>query len=61
MKILATNIRWDTDGEYQDELDLPTSVELDVPDDIDPTYELADILSDEYGFCVEGFSWMKLP
>lgn len=64
MKILVSNIRWDTSDEDYDDLDdlgLPSSVELEVDEDINPEYDLADILSDEYGFCVEGFTWTKLP
>lgn len=45
----ATNIKWDTDGE---DIDLPTRVEI--PYDIDDD-EIADMLSDEFGFCVYGF------
>ena len=59
-KIKLYNIEWDTDGEVID--DLPTEVIIDNPteemcesvggfDDV-----LADYLSDEYGFCVFGFS-----
>ena len=47
-------IDWDIDHDDLDlVLDLP--VEVDVPDgtDID---EIADMLSDEYGFCINSFS-----
>ena len=46
MKYNATNIEWDTDGA---EVDLPTEdvVEADSAD------EVADVLSDKYGFCIE--------
>lgn len=48
--MLVSNIIWETDG-Y--EIDLPTEVEVsdNMPDD-----EVADYLSDTYGFLVEGFS-----
>lgn len=46
----VTNIKWETDGEV---VDLPTEVEVndDLSDD-----EIADYLSDTYGWLVEGFS-----
>ena len=46
----VTNIKWETDGEV---VDLPTEVEVDdnMSDD-----EVADYLSDEYGWFVNGFS-----
>lgn len=47
----ATNIKWDTDG-YVIEW-LPTIVEI--PQDIEEM-DIADYLSDEYGFCVESFT-----
>jgi hypothetical protein len=48
--MLVSNIIWETDG-Y--EVDLPTEVEVsdNMSDD-----EVADYLSDTYGFLVEGFS-----
>ena len=52
MKI-ATDIMWDID--FEDtlyDLDLPTRVVL--PDDIDDD-DIADLLSDDYGYCVETF------
>ena len=46
----VTNIKWETDGEV---VDLPTEVEVEdgMSDD-----EIADYLSDEYGWLVNGFS-----
>ena len=46
----VTNIKWETDGEV---VDLPTEVEVndDLSDD-----EIADYLSDTYGWLVNGFS-----
>lgn len=49
------DISWDTDGldiEY-----LPSEVNVDVEDDCDIAYEGADILSDQYGWCVNCFNW----
>jgi hypothetical protein len=52
MVTLAKNIDWDTDGSVDTELpDLPTTVVL--PDGIDED-DVADYLSDEYGWCVNG-------
>lgn len=50
LKAYAINIQWDTDGE---DVNLPDKVEIpfNVSDD-----EIADMLSDEYGFCVFGFN-----
>lgn len=51
MKIKVYNIEWDTDGEVN--ADLPKEVIIDNPaDEID---DIADYLSDEYGFCIFGF------
>lgn len=53
VKIYITDINWDTDGESKEELGLPDVVV--VTDDIDED-DIADMLSDEYGFCVNSFS-----
>lgn len=50
----TVRIIWDTDGVNPEELDLPTQV--DVPDGLD-VHEISDWLSDEYGFCVDGFEY----
>ena len=47
----AVDIKWDTDGE--DIKDLPERVEIPLFVDDD---EIADYLSDEYGYCVFGFN-----
>jgi hypothetical protein len=47
----AVDIKWDTDGEQIDTL--PTRVEI--PFFVDDE-EIADFLSDEYGYCVFGFN-----
>lgn len=44
----ASNIVWDKDGE---DVDLPTTV-TDIPGDLEDD-EVADWLSNEYGWCVE--------
>ena len=48
MKI-ATDIVWDTDGE---EVMLPETVRINFPIEDD---DIADALSDGYGFCVKSF------
>ena len=50
MRIKTTNINWDTD-EY--EVDLPQQVELEVEDED----EIADKLSDKYGWCIHGLAY----
>ena len=49
LKAYVINIKWDTDGE---EVNLPERVEIPFNISFD---EIADMLSDEYGFCVFGF------
>ena len=48
--MIVSDIKWVTDGEV---VDLPTEVEVD--DDLDED-EIADYLSDEYGWLVESFA-----
>ena len=48
--MLVSDIKWVTDGA---DVTLPTEVE--VPDNLDDD-EIADYLSDEYGFLLEGFA-----
>jgi hypothetical protein len=66
IKCVITNIDWDTDGEVVKSLPTETTLifETDTPKIVDGLvenirdldYEVADMLSDEYGFCVEAFS-----
>jgi hypothetical protein len=61
MKIVRLfNIRWDTDEEDPNKLGLPTQHIAVVDDDWDAEEEAADLLSDTYGFCVEGCSYETL-
>ena len=55
MKIKVTNIVYDTDGESIP--DLPTEMILNVDGDIDIESEIADAISDNTGWCVEGYSY----
>ena len=52
-KAYAVDIVWDTDGEDEEDLGLPSRVEIPFFVDDD---EIADYLSDEYGYCVFGFN-----
>ncbi len=61
IRILVSNIEWDTDGE---DIDLPSEVLITNPnkemvqsvEDNDYADEIGDFLSDEYGFCLYGFT-----
>ena len=52
----TVGVEWDTDGMDEEELDLPSEVE--VPSEIDDE-DVADYLSDTYGFCVKGWYALK--
>ena len=61
MKVVRLfNICWDTDGEDPDGLGLPKERIAVVDDDWKPVDDAADLLSDEYGFCVKGCSFRTL-
>ena len=61
MKVVRLyNIRWDTDDQSPDELGLPTEQIAIVEDDWNPVDQAADLLADEYGFCVFGCSFKVL-
>jgi hypothetical protein len=49
MKVKASNIDWDTDGET---LALPNEVMVDMDEDAEISIEIADAISDRYGFCI---------
>ena len=55
MKVVRLyDIQWDTDDDSPDELGLPKEQFAVVEDEWDPEEEAADLLSDEFGFCVFG-------
>jgi hypothetical protein len=61
MKIVRLfNIQWDTDGEPADELGLPKEHIAVVGDDWNPEEDAADLLSDQFAFCVKGCSFKVL-
>lgn len=58
--VKCTEIHWDTDGDKRLLKKLPKNVTLTIEDycegdDLDDT--IADMLSDEYGFCLFGFNY----
>lgn len=53
-RIKFSEIEWQTDGE---EVELPSSVVLEVSDDFDVEENGADLLSDKYGWLVESYLW----
>ena len=57
-KVRFFNIDWDTDGE---EVNLPTEIRIIVENGVDVENDGADILSDNYGWCVNSFSYELLP
>lgn len=60
MGIKVTDIVWETDGE---DVELPTELEIDTASEgiDDPESQLADWLSDRYGWLVSGFSLESAP
>jgi hypothetical protein len=62
MKIVRLfNIQWDADdGEDPTELGLPPDTIAVVDDDWTPVDDAADLLSDQFGFCVNGSSFKVL-
>jgi hypothetical protein len=53
--IIAKGIRWDTDGDRDTAASLPNEARVEIPEDWDAGSDsVADLLSDEHGFCIEG-------
>jgi hypothetical protein len=61
MKVKVTDIVYDTesDGVIYDatELKLPTEMEIELVGDNDVESEIADVISDLTGWCVQGFNY----
>lgn len=61
MKAIVTDIVYDTesDGVIYDatELGLPTEMEIELVGDNDVESEIADVISDLTGWCVQGFNY----
>lgn len=51
--MIATNIKWDTDGDEELLSQLPETV--GIPKNMTDIDEISDFLSDTYGFCHAGF------
>lgn len=49
----AINIKWDTDGDMEWLYELPSEMEL--PEGMTDVNEISDYLSDQEGFCHNGF------
>lgn len=60
--VLISNIEWDTNGKSPEDFNLPSEIRLDnIPDEtVSSKYglagEIADLLSDDYGWCVNAFT-----
>ncbi len=66
-KYKVFDIAWDVDDLGDDEFDdprldgtLPSGVTIEVQDDFDPTEEIADYLSEDYGWCVKSCSFEEI-
>jgi hypothetical protein len=53
--VRTVGVEWDTDGMDEEELDLPSEVEI--PGELDDE-DVTDWLSDNYGFCLK--SWYEI-
>lgn len=60
MKIKAYDIRYDTDADVSLADSLPKEIVFDMDEDADPSEDLADLISDETGFCIYGCQWEKI-
>jgi hypothetical protein len=66
LRIEFSNIQWDIDEEdffFNEELILPQNFTTDVPvpeDNTDLSDYLSDWLSDEYGYCHNGFNYQVI-
>lgn len=61
-QLLFKGVHWGTDGEPIENLNLPKNFVMEVDDKtgIDPNdFDIANILSDEFGFCVDGIDEVK--
>lgn len=56
VKALVSRIDWDTDGEVIDSLPKDVTLNLDVDERDNLDDEVANKLSDDYGFCVNSFA-----
>jgi hypothetical protein len=59
-KIKVTDIEWDVDNE-EDLCDLPIDLEFNFPDSCNIEEDLADAISDAYGFAIKNLSYEIIP
>lgn len=50
-----TNILWDIDGEDREDVEASLPTEITIDEKTVDEEDIADFLSDEYGWCVKGF------
>jgi hypothetical protein len=60
MIVRFCNIKWDTDGRSAKSLKLPSTVTVEIDDDCDIEEEGADLLSDQYGWCIRSLNYKVL-
>lgn len=61
VRLIISDIEWDLDDDMTEDMDLPTSVELTSCRELGDVeecslYDIADHLSDKYGFCINNFT-----
>lgn len=56
IKLMATNIEWDMDGD--ETFELPETIEI--PEGMTDEDEISDYLSDQTGYCHQGFRLVRL-
>jgi len=54
--IRVEGIDWDTDGDDPLSLELPLDTQITIPHDWCEGESVADLLSDQYGYCIHGIS-----
>jgi hypothetical protein len=59
MKWRVYDIQYDTDGNKEIAESLPKELVLELDDDFNPFYELADAISDKTGFLVSSFTFKE--
>ena len=55
-RYLVFDIDWETDGE---KVKLPKKVKVELSEEENPSLEIANILSDNFGFLVNGFEFER--
>ncbi len=59
-KYRVFGIVWDIDGSGITGFDLPSEVVIEVEDDFNPTDEITNYLSDDYGWCINSCSYEEI-